>query len=548
MRQCTGRTAARGKSFEQLEAWPCAHLPAFTFLVKTQEGGLRRSVPVLISRMFAVMACSAAAWSVSLSPAQAQAAFAPVQAPAAAAMRGATATAVTDPQALPAPLAAAWRASRLPDSALSLVVQPLDDGAPIFSIQPQVARNPASVMKLVTTWAALSELGPNYVWRTEFLTEPGARIDPHGTLNGPLYLRAGGDPQLMFENIWNLMRELRLHGVKQINDLVIDRSVFGAVATDPGAFDGMPDRPYNASPDAFMVGYGAMRVAFLPDAAARRWMPVIDPPVPGVRIEGEVRWGEEVCPGSPAVGIEPLITPQGVTLRLSGKAAGSCGEFSVYRLALSQTDLAESVFRLLWKEVGGTFKGRVRTGATPPAAVLLASHESPTLLETIRVINKRSNNVMARTLLLTLGAERGRRPATVESSGATVNQLLAAQGLPMPELMLDNGAGLARTARISAQSLASMLQVAWRSSLMPEYMSSFAISGVDGTVRRRMRDVATQGMAHLKTGSLRDSRALAGYVLGASGKRYLIVSMVNDDRAEAVRGFNDALITWIAEQ
>lgn len=454
---------------------------------------------------------------------------------------------VLSPQALPAPLAAAWRNSRLPDSALSLVVQPVD-GPALFLIGAQVPRNPASVMKLVTTWAALSELGPNYSWRTDFLTEPGTRIDAQGALSGPLYLRASGDPQLMFEDMWRLLRELRLHGVKQIGDLIVDRSLFGNVAVDPGAFDGASDRPYNASPDAWMVGFGAMRVAFLPDPVGRRWLPVIDPPVQGVRLEGAVSWTENVCPGSPAVGIEPLITSQGITLRLSGSAAGSCGEFSVYRLALSQTDLAEAIFRLLWKEVGGTFKGSVRAGTTPPASVLLTSHESPTLLEVIRVINKQSNNVMARAVLLTLGAERGRRPATVQSSGEVVYQRLSAQGLAMPELVLDNGAGLSRNGRISAQSMAAMLATAWRSPLMPEFVSSFAIAGVDGTVRRRMRDVATQGMAHLKTGTLRDTRALAGYVLGASGRRYLIVSFVNDDRAEAVRDFNDALITWIAEQ
>lgn len=462
-------------------------------------------------------------------------------------MSGAT-PAITQPQALPTPLAAAWRNSRLPDGALSLVVQPLDGGAPLFSISPEVPRNPASVMKLVTTWAGLSALGPNYTWRTEFLSEPGSRVDRRGVLQGPLYLRAGGDPQMMFQDLWTLLRELRLQGVKQINDVIVDRSVFGNVTIDPGAFDGMPERPYNASPDAWMIGYGAMRVAFLPDPAQRRWVPAIDPPVPGVRTEGEVAWTDEVCPGSPSVGIDPVITAQGIVLRLSGRAAGSCGAFSAYRLALAQTDLAESVFRLLWKEVGGTFTGTVRAGVTPPDAVLLAGHQSPTLLETIRVINKQSNNVMARTLLLTLGAERGRRPSTVASSGAVVSQLLAGQGVNMPELILDNGAGLSRNGQVSARGMASMLDTAWRSSLMPEYMSSFAISGVDGTVRRRLRDEATQGMAHLKTGTLRDVSALAGYVLGASGRRYLIVSFVNHDQAASVRAFNDALITWVAEQ
>ncbi len=91
-----------------------------------------------------------------------------------------------------------------------------------------------------------------------------------------------------------------------------------------------------------------------------------------------------------------------------------------------------------------------------------------------------------------------------------------------------------------------MLGVAWNSSLMPEFMSSLAISGVDGTVRRRLRSDETKGMAHLKTGTLRNVRAIAGYVLGASGKRYIVVSIVNDERSAGVRAFNDGLINWLA--
>ena len=450
-------------------------------------------------------------------------------------------------QGLPPDVIRAWKATKLPDSSLSLVVQELG-GPRMVALNAKEPRNPASVMKLVTTWAALSELGPNYVWRTEFMTAPGARPDARGVLAGPLYLRAGGDPQFLMQDLWALLRELRLRGVKQINDLIIDRSIFGQVAIDPGAFDGAPDRAYNASPDALMVGFGAQRLLFTPDAAAQKWVPLIDPPLPGLKLEGNVEWSDIRCPGPPVVTTEPLITQQGVTIRLGGKVAGSCGEFSLYRLALSQPEYATEIFRLLWKELGGTFKGQVKSGMVPADAVVLASHDSPTLAEVIRQINKRSNNVMARTLLLTLGAERGRRPATVTSSEAVAKGALVKQGLDMPELVIDNGAGLSRDARVSADSLASMLTVAWNSPVMPEYISSFAIAGVDGTVRRRLKGDGTLGMAHLKTGSLRDVRAIAGYVLGASGKRYVVVSIVNHEQAGAVRAFDDALIAWLAEQ
>src|SRR5690606_7327201 len=183
--------------------------------------------------------------------------------------------------------------------------------------------------------------------------------------------------------------------------------------------DGAPDRAYNASPDALMVGFGALRLLFSPDPAAQKWIPIIDPPLPGLRLEGQVEWSSARCPGPPVVTTDPVLTQQGVSIRLGGTVAGSCGEFSLYRLAVSQPEFAESLFRLLWRELGGSFSGKIRAGMVPPDAVLLASHESPPLGEAIRQINKRSNNVMARAVLLTLGAERGRRPATTESSEAS---------------------------------------------------------------------------------------------------------------------------------
>jgi len=449
------------------------------------------------------------------------------------------------PEFLPPDLETVWRAAKLPDESLSLVVQEIG-GPRLLAINADAPRNPASVMKLVTTWAALSELGPNHVWRTALLTDPGMRPGPDGALPGPLYLRASGDPMMQIQDFWALLRELRLRGVRQIRDVVVDRSIFGPVAVDPGAFDGAQDRAYNASPDALVVGFGAVRLLFVPDPVQRVWRPIMDPPIPGVTFEGAVQWSDARCPGPPLVGTEPVLTAQGVLIRLNGKVAGSCGEFSLYRLVLSQPRFAAEVFRHLWTGLGGVFTGQMREGKTPPDAVLLAERESPPLGEIIRTINKRSNNVMARMLLLALGAERGPRPATASSSAQSARAALARQGLNMPELRLDNGSGLSRVSRVSADSLARLLTHAWHSPLMPEYVSSLAIVGVDGTVRRRLRKDQAQGMAHLKTGSLRNVRAIAGYVLGASGKRYVLVAMVNDEQAQAARDFYDALVSWVS--
>lgn len=448
-------------------------------------------------------------------------------------------------QALPPEVQQAWRATKLPDSALSLVAHELG-GPRLATVAATTPRNPASVMKMVTTWAALSGLGPDYSWRTAFYARPGATVDAEGTLAGPLYLKAGGDPLLTTHELWSLLRELRLRGIKNVSEVVVDRSRFGNVALDPGAFDGAGDRPYNASPDAMMVGLGVARLIFMPDAQARQWIPIVDPPVRGVRLQGRVEWSTARCPGPPAVATNVRRLGSDTVIEVSGTVAGSCGEFSLYRLAQSQPEHFESLFRMLWQELGGTLGRGITSGVTPPDARLLAWHDSESLADTIRLINKQSNNVMARMLLLTLGAEQRSGGATAATGAAAALDVLREQGIDVRGWVIENGSGLSRDERLTAEGLAGLLDTAWHSPLMPEFMSSLAISGVDGTLRRRLRSDHTRGMAHLKTGTLRDARALAGYVLGASGRRYALVVLINDDRAATTGKFLDAVVEWLA--
>lgn len=450
-------------------------------------------------------------------------------------------------QALPPELQQAWRATKLPDASLSLVAQELG-GPRLVSVATSTPRNPASVMKMVTTWAALSGLGPDYSWRTAFYARPGATIDAEGTLSGPLYLKAGGDPLLTTHELWSLLRELRLRGVKNISELVVDRGRFGNVALDPGAFDGAADRPYNASPDAMMVGLGTVRLIFMPDEASRQWVPIVDPPVRGVRVQGRPEWSAARCPGPPAVSTQVRRVGTDTVIEVAGTVAGSCGEFSLYRLAQAQPQHFDALFRMLWQELGGTLARGITSGAVPANARLLAWHDSETLADTIRLINKQSNNVMARMLLLTLGAEQRSAGATPATGAAAALDVLREQGIDVRGWVIENGSGLSRNERVTAEGLAGLLQAAWQSPLMPEFMSSLAISGVDGTLKRRLRSDETRGMAHLKTGTLRDARALAGYVLGASGRRYALVVMINDDRAAGAGKFFETVVEWLAKR
>jgi D-alanyl-D-alanine carboxypeptidase/D-alanyl-D-alanine-endopeptidase (penicillin-binding protein 4) len=184
----------------------------------------------------------------------------------------------------------------------------------------------------------------------------------------------------------------------------------------------------------------------------------------------------------------------------------------------------------------------VREGAAPADARVLATQESRALAEVIRDINKFSNNVMARQLFLTLALEKRGAPARVDQARAVVGEWLAGRGVAASEVVLDNGSGLSRTERLTPQAMARLLAAAWQSPLMPEFVASMPLVGVDGTMRKRN---GAAGSAHVKTGQLADARAIAGYVLAASGRRYAVVGFINHPNAQGGAAALDALLNWV---
>jgi D-alanyl-D-alanine carboxypeptidase/D-alanyl-D-alanine-endopeptidase (penicillin-binding protein 4) len=198
----------------------------------------------------------------------------------------------------------------------------------------------------------------------------------------------------------------------------------------------------------------------------------------------------------------------------------------------------------LWRSLGGQLSGKVRDGRVPAGLSSAFDVSSPTLAEVIRTINKYSNNVMAQQLFLTLSLQ-AKGLGSLAASRALVQDWWRSRlgGSELPQL--DNGSGLSRNERISAQALARLLQWGWASPFMPEMLASLPITGTDGTLKR-MRNNA-QGQAHLKTGSLRDVTGVAGYVDASSGKRYVLVAIVNHVNAPAARPAIDALVDWVAK-
>ena len=230
-----------------------------------------------------------------------------------------------------------------------------------------------------------------------------------------------------------------------------------------------------------------------------------------------------------------------MNLRFGGSYPLACGERAIYLGALGHTNYFAAVFRALWERQGGSWTGKVREAAVPATARLIAVQDSEPLAVLIRDINKFSNNVMTQQLFLTMGAAGG-EPGNPERGATAVRGLLAARGIATPELVLENGCGLSRVERISAATLGNVLADAWHSQWMSELMASLPVSGVDGTMQRRNVPV---GAAHMKTGMLEDTRAVAGYVQAASGKRYIVVAIINHPNAGRGQGAHDALLEWV---
>jgi len=430
------------------------------------------------------------------------------------------------------------RNAGVPPGATSVVVMPLDGSGLEVALNRDAPRNPASTMKLLTTYAALRVLGPAYTWHTDALLL-GSRDG--ATVRGDLALRGGGDPALVIEQFWLLVQQLRSLGLRELRgDLVLDRSAFRLPPHDSAAFDGDALRSYNVGPDALLVNYNSIAYQFMPDIAANVVRVAILPPPPGAAAVQVVRAANGACGDWRGKLRADFSRPFAPVFR--GAFPLDCGERSWNLAPLAPDPYLGAAFRALWEGSGGSWAGQVREGLAPPGAPLLARHESKPLAEVVRDINKFSNNVMAQHLFLTFGAERAGWPASFERSRDALRAWLAEAGLAMPELVLENGAGLSRAERVSAGSLARLLADAWRSPVMPELMASLPVAGVDGTASRRK---GASGSAHIKTGLLNDVRAVAGYVLAASGRRYVVVAIVNHERAGGAQGALDALLEWV---
>jgi D-alanyl-D-alanine carboxypeptidase/D-alanyl-D-alanine-endopeptidase (penicillin-binding protein 4) len=435
--------------------------------------------------------------------------------------------------ALPEMVAQGLRDAKVPQASVSIIVQEVGARRPSLVLNPGASRNPASVMKLVTTYAALELLGPAFRWKTEVHRD-----------GDDLVLKGSGDPKLDHESFWMLLRNLRGRGIREIRgDVVLDRSYFGPVSHE--LIDHEVFRPYNVAPDALLVNFKSLRFVFWPEDTSVRMF--VEPQLPGLDLLNALKLSEGACPEGRAFRdlIQASFQSKPPRAAFTGHYPLSCGEREL-NVALHQPeDYVAGIIRALWTEMGGTWNGRIREGVVSSTAKLLYVHESEPLGAIVRDVNKFSNNVMARQLYLTLAGELGGTPAQPEAAARAIAQWLAFKNISSRDLVIENGSGLSRKERASAATLMALLQAAWRSPVMPEFVATLPVVAADGTMRKRLHGEGVSGNAHIKTGLLSDARAIAGYVLDREGRRHAVVMIANHPNAPQAEAAFDALLQWV---
>lgn len=449
---------------------------------------------------------------------------------------------------LPAGVAKALRHHKVPETALSMVVQAVDEPTPRLSHRIDEPRNPASVIKLVTTWVALDMLGPTHTWATRAYA-----LGPiqGGSLKGDLLLRGGGDPYLLLEELWKMLGEIKRRGVARIDgDLIIDNSLYQIDQHDPAAFDGAGSRLYNVLPSAMMVNFKSIEFEFIPHAKSGKVVIKTNPALPNLTISNHIKVTQGACRGNATKLHMSYAGDNPDHVIFSGQMPHACQHYRLARTAMTPASYAFGAFKSLFQHWGGEITGNVRVAPLGSKQRPLVTWRSRPLAEVIRPLNKWSNNLMTRMLLYALGAANREPPISRQDGVLALTQHLSSLGMDTSQLIIDNGSGLSRDTRITAELLNALLRHAWQQPSMPEFVASLSIAGRDGTTRKRFRHGPEKGRMHLKTGSLRNVSAVGGYVHNAQGKTFAVSCLIN------YRGVNygigkdiqNALLKWVYQQ
>ncbi|WP_395701587.1 D-alanyl-D-alanine carboxypeptidase/D-alanyl-D-alanine-endopeptidase [Aquabacterium sp.] len=461
-----------------------------------------------------------------------------------------------DWSAVPAPLRPVLAGSGLPAHCIGVQVQEVEGRSRLLAaLNAELPYQLASTAKVVTALAALDLLGANYRWRTYAFTNG---VLTNGRLLGDLLIVGGGDARLRSADLQAWFLRMQQQGLREVwGNIVLDRFAFRLrdddfANTPPPAID----RPHHSRPDALTLDEGQLQVVV---QAGARGKPVVSliPPLAGVKVVSDLGAGGCAVWAHPASA--PARSEPGTqVLAVRGQWGAGCGSREIVLAPMSHEEFTVRAVEGLWREAGGKLRGKVLDKRAPDRDQLLPNgpdgepqlpfsvHLSEPLPQVIREINKTSDNMAARNLMLSLVRGFPSRAATMAEARQRVDSWLRRQGLQPGDIALETGSGLSRAERGKPRAMVQLLRNAWASQQAQAFIDSLPIAGVDGTLAHRMTNGRATGAAFLKTGTLLDTRALAGYVKAGSGKTYAVAALVNHPEATRALPSLDGLIEWVA--
>ena len=468
--------------------------------------------------------------------------------------------------------------------------------SPLLSHQPDIARTPASTMKLVPSFIALDTLGADFVWHTR-VYHTGIIIGD--TLLGDLVIQGSGDPKMTHERLQQMLYKVKTTGIRHIDgDIIVDSSVFKQVTKNPAAFDNSPLRPYNASPDGFLVNFSTMGIQSYPLNNAQAQL-TYTPLLADYQLPSTINIRASAC-GQARYSLAPQW--QATQLTFNTSLPDNCGDHAFYVAYPNAKDFAARVVKAKWQALGNTLTGQVIAqeapygankkptlarglAALPMSPLPIVSYPSLNLTQQIYDINHFSNNVMTEQVALSIGAySQSINNVVSKAADTTVNTTIDKTinrqhslyqfGQPKtttyPDALqsinnwwqthlsttpphLTNGSGLCRDCTISAANLSELLTYAYTHPSFDAYVNSLGIAGVSGTIlahSERLPQSKAIGRAWIKTGTLNNVTSMAGYVKGLSGQDYVVVGFINSEQtlnAYTARPVLDAMLDWTAQ-
>ena len=469
-------------------------------------------------------------------------------------------------QYIPKAVAVSLEKSQIPKEAVSISVVEIEPGQPgkvtgktKLDWRSRQAMNPASTMKLLTTLTGLDVLGPQYRWRTNVYTDGLIR---QGTLKGNLYLQGTGDPKLVPEELAKMMKGLQNLGIQKIDgNLFFDRSAYASNVMEHNTIDGESLRAYNVPPDPLLYAFRTLSFQLGKSRTADFIDISYTPPLSQLKVINQMQLVNQSCDSWKSnihFNLDPESeggsTNQLLTAQFSGSFPKGCRGVSYNVVALDANTFFTQGFAAAWELAGGAWTQAPtgQSGTVPLAARLLLQFEGIPLADDVQDINKFSNNVMARQLMLTLALEKMGKPASTKNGELVIQSWLKGLGLQFPELVIENGSGLSRNEAISAEHMTQLLVAARNLSVTDPFYNSLPIAGTDGTMKNRLMThlrkflhLKKKPEARIKTGALVDVRAISGYVLSKSGRMYAVTSFINHPNALKGLEAHDQLLVWL---